>query len=375
LARNPLVDLQRYGQSVWLDFIRRGMLEPDGELAALIRDDGLRGVTSNPAIFEKAIVETSDYDAAIRKLAARGLGAQEIYETLAIEDVQHGADRMAPVYEETQGRDGFVSLEVSPRLAHDTDATIAEAHRLWGRLERPNVLIKVPATQAGLPAIRRLIGEGINVNVTLLFSIPRYEAVVEAYLSGLEDRHAKGGALGGIASVASFFLSRIDTLVDGLLEQRIASGSARAEAVRGLQGAVAVASARLAYQRALALFAGERWRRLSDAGARTQRLLWASTSTKNPKYSDVLYVDALVGPDTVNTMPLETIEAYRDHGRPASRIEEDLDACRHKLETLGELGIDLAAAAQQLEDEGVDKFVKPFEKLLATIDLQRNARA
>jgi transaldolase len=375
LARNPLVELQRYGQSVWLDFIRRGMLGPDGELAALIRDDGLRGVTSNPAIFEKAIVETSDYDAAIRSLAGRGLGAQEIYEALAIEDVQHGADRMASVYEETRGRDGFVSLEVSPRLAHDTDATIAEAHRLWGRLERPNVLIKVPATEAGLPAIRRLIGEGINVNVTLLFSIPRYEAVVEAYLSGLEDRHAKGGALGGIASVASFFLSRIDTLVDELLEQRIASGSARAEAVRGLQGAVAVASARLAYQRALALFAGERWRRLSDAGARTQRLLWASTSTKNPKYSDVLYVDALVGTDTVNTMPLETIEAYRDHGRPAPRIEEDLDACRQKLETLGELGIDLAAAAQQLEDEGVDKFVKPFEKLLATIDRQRNARA
>lgn len=286
MASNPLPKLHTLGQSIWLDFIRRGMLD-SGELKRLIEEDHLRGVTSNPAIFEKAIAETHDYDEAIRRLACQGKRAEGIFEELTVEDVQRTAELFRPVYEREAGRDGFVSLEVSPRLAHETEGTLAEARRLWAAVDRPNIFIKVPATLAGLPAIRQLIGAGINVNVTLLFGLPRYKQVADAYIAGLEDLAKQGRPLDRIASVASFFLSRIDALVDPLLEKKMQAGGPEAAIAARLQGQVAIASAKIAYAMHKAIFASERFRRLADQGARVQRLLWASTSTKNPAYSDV----------------------------------------------------------------------------------------
>jgi transaldolase len=367
---NPLRKLEAYGQSVWLDFIRRGMLVSD-ELRQLIEKDGVSGVTSNPAIFEKAIAETRDYDEAIRTLAQAGKSANEIYEELAVEDIRLAADQLRPVYDRTGGQDGFVSLEVSPHLARDTVGTIAEASRLWGRVDRPNVMIKVPGTWEGLPAIRQLIGEGINVNVTLLFALPRYRAVAEAYIDGLEELAASGLPLQRTASVASFFLSRIDVLVDPLLDDRIRAGGPLAELAAVLRGEAAIASAKLAYQMYREIFSGERFRKLAQWGARSQRVLWASTSTKSPAYSDVKYVEALIGPETVNTMPLETVTAYRDHGDPALRLEEEVEKARRVLAQLADAGIDLAAVTQQLEDEGVEKFIKPFDKLLQRLQEKR----
>jgi transaldolase len=367
MTDNPLLKLQGFGQSVWLDFISRGLLASGG-LERLIKEDGLRGVTSNPAIFEKAISGSHDYDGAIATMARAGRSDKQIYESLTVEDVQRAADFFRPVYSRTKRGDGFVSLEVSPKLAHDTDGTIAEARRLWGVLNRPNVLIKVPATAEGLPAIRELISEGINVNVTLLFGLPRYRQVAEAFIAGLEERVDHGKPVNQIASVASFFLSRIDAKLDPLLEKVIAAGGPSAKIASGLRGQIAIASAKMAYPIYKEVFRGARFRKLADAHARPQRLLWASTSTKNPEYSDVMYVEALIGPETVNTVPLETLEAYRDHGNPAPRLEADVDKAREVLAWLPHVGIDLDEITQQLEDEGVRKFVAPYESLMATLE-------
>lgn len=357
---NRLLRLEAFGQSLWLDYIERALLA-NGGLERLIRDDGISGVTSNPAIFEKAMSKHAEYDAAIALLARRGLTAQAIYESLAIEDVSRAADQLRGVYKTSHRRDGYVSFEVSPQLAHDTAATVVEAKRLWHRVSRPNLMIKVPATQAGLPAIRQLIAAGININVTLLFSVARYREVAESYLAGLEDRLANGGAIDHLASVASFFLSRIDTLVDGYLDR---DGRAQAKTLRGR---AAIACARLAYQEYQGLLRGARWQALAAHGAHPQRLLWASTSTKDPAYDDVMYVEALIGSDTINTMPPETVTAYRDHGNPQLRLEQELDAARALPGQLAVLGVELDAVGDELECQGVQKFIEPYERLLATL--------
>jgi transaldolase len=369
---NPLLRLEGLGQSIWLDFLSRGMLV-SGELVALIQEDGVSGVTSNPAIFEKAIAGSSDYDDAIKSLARGGLTAAEIYEELVVEDIRMTADLLRPVYERREGGDGLVSLEVSPHLAHDTAGTLIEARRLWERVDRPNLFIKVPGTWEGLSAIRQLVGEGINVNVTLLFGIPRYRAVAEAYLDGLSERAARGLPLERIASVASFFLSRIDVLVDPLLAKIQQEGGVRGEEAASLIGECAIACAKTARELYREILAGDRYAALAVRGARPQRLLWASTGTKNPAYSDVKYLEPLIGPDTVNTAPLETIAAYRDHGRPALRLEQGTAQAGEVLERLAALGIDLAAVTQQLEDEGVQKFSGPFDSLMASLERKREA--
>ena len=366
MSGNPLKRLGTLGQSIWLDYIRRDLMA-SGELRRLIDEDGLRGMTSNPSIFEKAIADSHDYDGDIRAMALGGNGADAIYETLSQRDVESAADQFRPLYERTDGKDGYVSLEVNPHLAHDTKGTIEEARRLWAALNRPNVLIKVPATANGLLAIQQLIGEGISVNVTLLFGLPRYRQVAEAYLAGLEARAEQGQPLKHLASVASFFVSRIDALVDPLLEKLIAQGSKEVDLAKRARGQVAIASAKMAYQIYTEIFGSDRFRKLAARGARAQRLLWASTSTKNPDYSDVKYVEALIGPDTVDTAPLETLDAYRDHGEPEARLEQGVEEARRILERLPELGIDIDKVTRQLEDEGVEKFNKPFDKLMEAV--------
>jgi transaldolase len=368
---NPLLKLRSFGQSIWLDYIRRRMLV-SGELGRLIEEDGLAGVTSNPSIFEKAIAESDDYDDAIRSLARAGKNAGEIYEELAVEDIRLTADLFRPLYDRVEGRDGFVSLEVPPRLANDTASTVLEARHLWARVNRPNVLIKVPGTLEGLTAIRQLISEGINVNVTLLFGLSRYQAVVEAYITGLEERTASGLPLSQISSVASFFLSRIDVLIDTLLEKKLQDGGQSAATASMLRGKVAIASAKTAYQLYKKIHGTARFHKLAARSARPQRVLWASTSSKNPDYSDVKYVEALIGPDTINTIPLETLAAYRDHGNPALRLEEDPEEARRVLMLLPETGIDLDTVTMQLEKEGIEKFVKPFDKLVQTLERKKN---
>jgi transaldolase len=372
MSVNPLKELGTFGQSLWLDYIRRDLIA-SGKLRRLIEEDGIRGMTSNPSIFEKAIADSHDYDEDIRAIAFSGKGAETIYETLSQQDVQKAADEFRPLYDRTDGKDGYVSLEVNPHLAHDTKGTIEEARRLWAALGRPNVLIKVPATAYGLPAIQQLIGEGISVNVTLLFGLPRYRQVAEAYIAGLEARAAQGQPLKHLASVASFFVSRIDTLVDPLLEKLIAPGCKESDLARKAHGQIAIASAKMAYQIYKQIFAGDRFTKLAAKGAQVQRLLWASTSTKNPDYSDVKYVEALIGPDTVDTAPLETLDAYRDHGEPKARLEHDVKEARWVLDRLPELGISIDNVTRQLEDEGVEKFIKPFDKLMETV-AQRSAR-
>lgn len=362
---NPLLQIKALGQSIWLDYIQRNMLK-NGEIARMIEDDGLAGITSNPAIFEKAINEHHDYDEAITSLTHRGMPPKEIYEALALEDVAQTADLFRPLYDESNGRDGFVSLEVSPHLAYDTQQTISEAERLWAALNRPNVLIKVPATQAGLPAITHLLAAGININVTILFSLERYRQVVDAFLAGLETRVAQHKPVDHIASVASFFLSRIDVLVDKRLDELVQITGDKS--VGALRGKAAIACARLAYQHYQQWIKDNRWQSLSSHGARAQRLLWASTSTKDPAYSDIKYVEPLIAKDTINTMPLETLNAYRDHGQPAVRIEQELDESGSLLEKLHQIGIDLEAVGEQLEGEGVQKFSVPFDKLLERIE-------
>lgn len=372
MNKNPLLGLETFGQSVWLDFLSRNALDY-GEIQGLIDQDEVSGLTSNPSIFEKAIAGSHDYDKAIRSMAQEGKSSDEIYEALAIKDIQRAANLFRPIYSRLEGGDGFVSLEVSPKLAHDTAGTIAEAHHLWAAGNRPNLLIKIPGTREGLPVIRQLIGEGINVNITLLFGLPRYQEVVEAYLVGLEILAAHGKPLTRVRSVASFFLSCIDTLIDPILEKKRLEGGPAAEIVAGLHGQVAIASAKVAYQIYKEFFGGERYRKLAKMGARTQHLLWASTGTKNPEYSDVKYIEPLIGRETINTIPLETLAAYRQHGKPAYTLEEGTQRAYHVLEGLGQVGIDLDALTQQLEDEGVTKFNQAFEQLMATLKEKRAA--
>jgi transaldolase len=365
---NPLQQLAALDQSVWLDYIRRRMLE-DGGLACLRDADALAGVTSNPAIFAEAIVKHDDYREAIGTLARQGLAAAGLYEALAIADVQQAADILRPVYERSGGRDGYVSLEVSPHLAFDGAATLAEAQRLWQRIDRPNAMIKIPATLAGLPAISAALAAGLNVNVTLLFGPSRYQAVVEAFLAGLEARRDAGRPLAAVASVASLFVSRIDTLVDRRLD--VLAAGAAGGTTRALRGRAAIASAQLAYRQFRRWTAERRWQRLAAHGARPQRLLWASTGTKDPAYPDVKYVDGLIAPRTVTTLPPATLAAYRDHGHPEPRIDDgDPEAV---VRGLAAIGIDLEAVATELEADGVRKFVEPFDELLGNLETARRA--
>ncbi len=364
---NPLTKLGTLGQSIWLDYIRRDLIA-SGELRRLIADDGLRGMTSNPSIFEKAITGSHDYDEDIRVMVLQGKSVKAIYEALSQRDVQSAADEFRPLYDKTEGADGYVSLEVDPNLAHDTRGTVEEGRRLWAALDRPNVLIKVPATAEGLPGIQQLISEGINVNVTLLFGIPRYRQVVEAHLAGLEARVMQAKPVETVASVASFFVSRIDTMIDPLLGKVIARGGEDADSAQMLHGQVAIASAKVAYQIYKGVSESDRFRKLADKGARTQRLLWASTSTKNPEYSDVKYVEALIGRDTIDTIPVETLDGYRDHGEPEERIEQEVMKAREVLDRLPELGVNLDEVTEQLEDEGVGKFSRSFDELMEALD-------
>jgi transaldolase len=372
---NPLHHLLEIGQSVWLDVIQRSMLGPGKTLETLIREDELRGVTSNPSIFEKAINGSSDYDEQIRSLARQGRSSAEICDALILDDVGRAADQFRPVYEASGGTDGFVSIEVSPTLARDTSASVAEGRRLWNALRRPNIMVKIPGTKAGLPAIRRLLREGVNVNITLLFAVERYVEVRDTYFDALEERVRAGEPIHRMASVASFFVSRIDALVDPALEGFIRAAGPNAAIASELRGGIAMANAKIAYQRWVEGQASERWKPLADAGARPQRLLWASTSTKNPRYSDTMYVDGLVGPHTVNTMPLETLDAYRDHGKPEVRIQEDLEGASRKLDLLRRIGLSFGEITQQLEQEGVRKFVEPHHKLLESVEKKRAAVA
>ncbi|MGO8734358.1 MAG: bifunctional transaldolase/phosoglucose isomerase [Terriglobia bacterium] len=372
MAENPLRQLNRAGQSVWFDYIRRWEMV-SGHLKRLIDEDGLSGVTSNPSIFEKAIADSKDYDEVIQKLVSEGSEAAQIFETLAVEDIQMAADLFLPTYRATDARDGYVSIEVSPTLARDTTGTIAEARRLYREVNRPNVLVKVPGTVEGLPAIQQLLGEGININITLLFAIARYEAVAEAYIAALEKLAADGKDLKRVASVASFFVSRIDTLVDQQLEdlRREAKTEAEREKISALFGKAAVANAKLAYQRFKEIFAAPRFQRLAQNGARVQRMLWASTSTKNPKYPDTLYAAELIGPDTIDTMPASTLDAFRDHGKVLATIEEGLAESRQVMAQLAEVGVDFAAVTRKLEEQGVEAFAKDYQKLLKSIAEKR----
>ena len=348
MKTNPLLDLAGLGQSIWLDYIDRRFLN-DGSLDALIQKDRLTGLTSNPAIFEKAIAHGEAYAATLARLRSAGVPVEEAYRQLVLEDIGRAADSLRGVYTASGGRDGFVSIEVSPLLARDTEATLAEARNLWARLAKPNIMIKVPGTREGIPAVRQLLTEGINVNVTLLFSVGRYLEVLSAYLAALEARRDAGLPLAGVASVASFFLSRIDVKVDGLLDSRVSNGELGVEAARAIRGQAAVVSAGFAYRRFRETMDGPRWKALEAAGGAMQRLLWASTGTKAPQYSDIKYVEALMAPDTVNTLPLGTLDAYRDHGKPLVRIEQAVAQAPAVMHGLADLGIDMRLIDEELE--------------------------
>jgi len=376
-ATNPLQALLSYGQSMWLDYIRRDLITT-GKLKAMIEDDGLRGMTSNPSIFEKAIGESTLYDDMLKSLAARReLDTKARYEQLAIRDIQGAADLLRPVYESSQFRDGYVSLEVSPLLAMKTAETIEEGRRLWKTVNRENVMIKVPGTAEGLPAIRQLIGEGININVTLLFAQEVYEKVAEAYIAGLEDLAARGGNLKKMAGVASFFISRIDTLVDSLIEEKLkASKDAGEQALlKSLLGKVAIANGKLTYKAYQRIFSGPRWQALAAKGAQTQRVLWASTSTKNPAYRDVMYVEELIGADTVDTMPPATIDAFRDHGKLRNSLTEDVAGAQKVMDDLAKAGISIKEVTAKLTTDGVKLFADAFHKLLAAVEKSTREKA
>ncbi len=363
---NRLRALTDQGQAIWLDYIRRDLLE-NGELESLIEEDGVTGVTSNPAIFEKAIGSSDLYDSEIQAAldAEPDISTEKLYERLAIRDIQLAADLLAPVFESTRGADGFVSFEVSPHLARDTDGTLAEARRFWREVDRPNLMIKVPATIEGIPAIETLLAEGVHVNITLMFSLAHYEAVAQAYLRGVTRASKPGNA----ASVASFFVSRVDSLIDAKLAD---CAGKRAEA---LTGRIAIANSKMAYARYLEIFHGAAFADLRAAGARPQRVLWASTSTKNPAYRDVVYVEELIGPETVNTVPPKTLDEFRDHGEVAPTLAGGLEGVRSELATLAELGIDLNAATEQLQEEGLEKFSVPFDRLLETLEAKTTTLA
>jgi len=360
--------IQALGQALWLDFLSREFLQ-SGKLEKLV-DHGLAGVTSNPTILQKAIAAGDAYDQQIRELAEKRQSTQQIYDALLVSDIGRAADVLRPVYNETHGRDGFVSVEVNPALAHQTEATISEARRLFHLIDRPNIMVKVPGTEAGLPAIRTLIGEGINVNVTLIFSVAMYERVAQAYIDGLVDYHRFNRPLGLVASVASFFVSRVDSLVDRLLQERVDKGD---EPLERLLGLAAVANAKVAYSRFKAIFQTSPFHELRAEGARPQRTLWASTSTKNPDYPDTKYIDPLIGPDTVNTVPLQTLEAIRDHSVVAQTIEQNMEQAHGALEQLRAAGIDMDQVTAQLLDEGIQLFADSYEQLLSDLDKKRQA--
>jgi transaldolase / glucose-6-phosphate isomerase len=368
-AQNPLKALLNFGQSVWLDYIRRDLLTT-GELKRLIENDGLRGMTSNPSIFEKAITGSNLYAETLKGLESRkDLDAAGRYEQLAIKDIQDAADIFRPVYDQSKFRDGYVSLEVSPYLAHKTQETLAEARRLWKAVGRPNVMIKVPGTPEGIPAFQQLISEGINVNVTLLFAFDVYVRVAEAYVAGLEQFVKEGGDPSRVASVASFFISRIDTLVDSEIDAKIKTTTNPADiaALKNLHGKVAIANGKLTYQRYKQIFSGPKWDALAAKGAQTQRVLWASTSTKNPAYSDIYYVEELIGKDTVDTIPPATYDAFRDHGKPRNSLEENVEAAHQTMQGLEKAGISMKAATDKLTEDGVKQFASAFDTLLAAV--------
>lgn len=364
----PIHALERAGQSVWLDYIRRDLIE-SGELARLVKDEGLRGMTSNPAIFEKAIAGSRDYDTLLEAAARDGADTKTVYERIAVRDIQDAADLLRPVYDASRAHDGYVSLEVSPHLAHDTAGTLEEARRLWADVARPNLMIKVPATPAGIPAFGELIAEGINVNVTLLFSRSAYRQVAETYVAAIEKRAAHHRDYGRIASVASFFVSRIDSAVDQVLEALAAKATdpRQQEALRALRGKTAIANAKLAYRAYGEVFGTPRWRALAAQGAQPQRVLWASTSTKNPDYRDVIYVEELIGPDTVNTLPPATFDAFRDHGRVRQSLMEDVAGAQRTIEALTQAGISLDQVTDRLLDDGLELFADAFDKLLGAV--------
>ncbi|HQR31977.1 MAG TPA: transaldolase [Blastocatellia bacterium] len=371
---NPLVEVEKLGQSIWYDNIRRLLID-NGDIAGKIANDDLRGITSNPTIFEKAIAGSTDYNDAMQQLIGAGKSVNEIYEALAIEDIQRAADLFKAVYERTNKLDGYVSLEVSPLLARDTDGTVTEAKRLWAALGRPNVCIKIPATPEGIPAIRQAIAAGININVTMIFALENYEEVADAFISGLEDRLAAGLPVDHVASVASVFVSRIDSAIDAQLEARIRDSKDDAEkaALTALLGKAAIANAKIQYQRFKEIFSSDRFAKLKAKGAQVQRPLWASTGTKNPAYSDVLYVDSLIAADTVNTIPPATYTAFRDHGTVALTIETGLDQAKADLANLAKIGISLEAVCQKLQDDGVKAFADSFDSLMQTIKSKQAA--
>ena len=358
---NPLNKIQEQGQSIWLDLLDREIMN-SGKLLDLIDHDDLRGLTSNPSIFEKAISGSSDYDADIIELSKTEDSNPAIFFDLAIADIQKAADFFKPVYEKTQGKDGFVSLEVSPYLARDTDATIEQARTLWKKVNRKNVMIKIPGTKEGLIAIRECLREGININVTLLFGLPRYREITEAFMGGLEDRLTEGHSIKEVSSVASFFLSRIDVMVDPLLKEKGA---------HHLVGKIAIASAKKAYQIYLEMIASDRFKKLEENGAQTQRVLYASTGTKDPAFSDVLYVESIIGKDTINTLPMETIDAFRDHGKVTETLTQNVDEANKAMDELAKIGIDIDEITRKLENEGIEKFNQAYEKLLKSIDNQK----
>jgi transaldolase len=369
-ATNPLKDLQKFGQSVWLDYIRRDLMET-GELKRLIEEDGLRGMTSNPSIFEKAIGDSKYYSEGLKALQSRrDLDANGRFEVLAIRDIQDAADALHPVYQSTKGRDGYVSLEVSPFLAGDTQATLSEARRLWKAVGRENLMVKVPGTAEGIPAFQQLIGEGININVTLLFAQEVYVRVAEAYIAGLEQLAAHGGDVSKMGSVASFFISRIDSSVDAILTAKLKTASNEREKadLQNLMGKVAIANGKQTYQRYLKIFSSDRWKKLAAKGAQTQRVLWASTSTKNPNYSDVMYIEELIGADTVNTIPPATLDAFRDHGHPRASLIENVEAANQTMDKAASLGISMKDVTDKLTEDGVRLFAEAFGKLLKAVE-------
>jgi transaldolase len=374
MNKNPLVGLKELGQSVWLDNLSRKLME-SGELKRLIDEEGITGITSNPTIFQKAITGSTDYDTSLQRMLDQGIrDEKDLFLGLAIEDVSRAADMLWPVYQSTKGLDGFVSIEVSPDLAYDTEVTLAEARRLFSAIGKKNILVKVPATKQGLPAIEQLTSEGVNVNITLLFSVKRYEEVTEAYLRGLERRMSQGEPIYEITSVASFFVSRVDTLIDKLLESRISSAGSKAEKdkIAALLGKAAVANAKIAYKRYKEIFAGKRFNTLKEKGGRIQRLLWGSSGTKNPKYSDIKYVQELIGPGSINTMPETTMMAFKDHGQVKITIEDSLEEAERLFPELRSVGIDIDKVTEQLEHEGVELFSDSFFSLLKEIAKKRD---
>jgi transaldolase/glucose-6-phosphate isomerase len=368
-TENPLKELTKFGQSVWLDYIRRDLMA-SGELKRMIDNDGLRGMTSNPSIFEKAFATSPDYAGDLDTFAKdKSLNAKAIYEKVATKDIQAAADLMQPVYEKTNRRDGYISMEVSPYLAHKTAETMEEARRLWKTVNRKNLMVKVPGTAEGIPAIKQLISEGININVTLLFAQDVYERVADAYISGLEALAKTGADISGVASVASFFISRIDTLIDGQIDAKLKSATSEADkaSLTKLRGQVAIANGKLTYQSYKNLFSGPRWEALAAKGAQTQRVLWASTSTKDPAFSDIYYVAELIGPDTVDTIPPATYDAFRDHGKPRASLEDNVPAAKAIMEGLAKAGISMKSATDKLTEDGVKLFADAFDKLLGAV--------